>query len=51
MFAKQGNEVNFLCQTNYGKNVEGVKVLKLKGKASHEKLNSQKLNLCEFNFS
>ena len=47
MFAKQGNEVNFLCQTNYGKNVEGVKVLKLKGKASHEKLNSQKLNLVE----
>ena len=47
MLAEQGNEVNFLCQTNYGKEVEGVKVLTLKGKASHEKLNSQNLNLVE----
>ena len=41
------HEVRFLCQTNYGKEIKGVQVLKLKGKASHETLISKKLNLVE----
>ena len=45
--ASLSNEVFFLCQTNYGKSVEGVKILKLKGKAGHDELNSQNLNLVE----
>lgn len=45
--ANLSNEVYFLCQTNYGKEVDGVKVLKLKGKAGHDELNSKKLNLVE----
>ena len=45
--ASTSNDVYFLCQTNYGKKVEGVKILKLKGKAGHEELNSKNLNLVE----
>lgn len=45
--AQKGNDVYFLCQTNFGKKIKGVKALKLKGKASHEELNSHKLNLVE----
>ena len=41
------NDVFFLCQTNYGKKIEGVKILKLKGEAGHEELNSKNLNLID----
>ena len=44
---KSSNEVYFLCQTSYGRKIEGIKLLTLKGKGGHEELNSKKLNLVE----
>ena len=43
-FAEQGNDVRFLCQTHYGRKIEGVKRLTLKEKLGNEYLDNQKLN-------
>ena len=45
--ADASNDVYFLCQTHYGRTIEGVNLLTLKGTASHEELNSKQLNLIE----
>ena len=45
--ADASNEVRFLCQTHYGRKIEGINLLTLKGRASHEELNSKGLNLVD----
>lgn len=43
--ARAGHEVKFLCQTHYGRSIEGVQRLKLTGKNSHEELKKDSLPL------
>ena len=45
--ARAGHEVKFLCQTHYGRSIEGVQRLKLTGKNSHEELKKDSLPLVE----
>ena len=48
-FAKRGHDVVFLCQTHYGRQIPGVRRIKLKGKAGHRFLTEQKLTQLERN--
>ena len=45
--ASEGHEVKFLCQTHFGRKIDGVEKLVLKKKASKEYLDAKKLNLFE----
>ncbi len=45
--ANAGHEVVFLCQTHFGKSINGVHRLTLKGKYGHDELEAQNFNLLE----
>ena len=45
--ARQKNQVKFLCQTHYGRVIEGVERLTLKKEASHEALESLKPSILD----
>ena len=45
--AFNGHDVYFMCQTHYGRSIEGVKRLKLKGIHSFDALEKQNLKVFE----
>ena len=44
-FADKGHKTRFLCQTHYGRTINGVEIITLKREAGHEALTNAKLSI------